>query len=171
MEKQSNNPIPKKQITLSDFYPLIIIFLLIFSFTVARRIYYGWCPYSAMADFMGSFFLVFGIFKAINLNGFAEAYATYDIIAKEVFWYGYLYPFIEIGLGISYLIGWNPFVTNIITLVLMSVSSIGVAIQLSKKQTITCACLGTVFKIPMTYVTLLEDVVMAVMAAIMLLMW
>ena len=50
----------------------------------------------------------------------------------------------------------------------MAISSIGVAIELSKKKEIMCACLGVVFKLPMTYVTLLEDLLMAAMALIML---
>ena len=171
MNHQAPNPSQPNKYAFSDFYPLITIFLLIFSFTIARRIYAGyWCTFSAMSDFMGSFFIVFGTFKIMNLQGFAHAYAMYDIIAKEVRWYGYIYPFIEIALGISYFMRWKPFATNLITLVLMSVGSIGVAIQLAKKQTVVCACLGAVFKIPMTYVTLLEDLLMAVMAAIMLFM-
>ena len=52
----------------------------------------------------------------------------------------------------------------------MIVSSIGVTKELAQGRKITCACLGAVFKIPMTYVTLLEDVLMAVMALIMLAM-
>src|SRR5918995_2227821 len=84
MKPEHGKAIPQTNIQLSDFYPLIIIFLLIFSFTIGRRIYFGWSFHAAMADFMGSFFLVFGIFKAINLQGFAQAYATYDIIAKSL---------------------------------------------------------------------------------------
>jgi hypothetical protein len=50
----------------------------------------------------------------------------------------------------------------------MLISALGVANELRKKQTIMCACLGTVFKIPMTYVTLFEDLLMASMALYML---
>jgi hypothetical protein len=35
--------------------------------------------------------------------------------------------------------------------------------------TTECACLGTVFKLPMTYVTVVEDLLMVAMAAVMLL--
>jgi hypothetical protein len=36
------------------------------------------------------------------------------------------------------------------------------------KDEIQCACLGTVFKLPMTTVTIVEDLLMVVMAAAML---
>ncbi len=119
---------------------------------------------------MASFFLVFGFFKVINLGGFVKAYALYDLIAKKYSWYGYVYPFLEIGLGIAYLSKWNLPVINFLTLVLMLISAAGVFNELRKGSHIVCACLGAVFKLPMTYVTLAEDLLMALMALAILLM-
>ncbi len=154
---------------LKDFLPLIIIFSLIIAFTVLRQWYLGINLANAMYDFMAAFFLVFGFFKVINLAGFAEAYSTYDIIAQRFFAYGYIYPFIEIALGLCYLFRYQLVITNWVTLIVMITSSIGVAIELSKQKEIMCACLGAIFKIPMTYVTLAEDVIMGLMALVMLL--
>jgi len=154
--------------TYKDFIPLGFIFLLITIFTFIRQFYSGFDLMIAMQDFMAGFFIIFSLFKIINIKGFAEAYSMYDIIAKRFFMYGYLYPFIELGLGIAYLMQWFPLAINILTVILMLISSIGVAQELMKKRVIPCACLGVVFKIPMTYVTLLEDLLMAVMALIMI---
>jgi hypothetical protein len=52
----------------------------------------------------------------------------------------------------------------------MSINSIGVYIALQKKETLMCACLGSLFKLPMTYVTLAEDLIMGLMALIMIFM-
>jgi hypothetical protein len=157
--------------TYTNYIPLISIFLIIISSTILKQFYSGFNVMNAMQDFMGIFFIVFSIFKIINIKGFAEAYSQYDIIAKNFFAYGYIYPFIELGLGIAYLMRWNPLITNSITAGIMLVSSIGVVQQLLKKNVLTCACLGAVFKIPMTYVTLLEDLLMAVMAIITLIFY
>ncbi len=154
--------------TFKDFLPLIIIFLVILSCVLVRQWFTGWDIHSAMNDFMAGFFLVFGAFKLLNLNAFAEAYTTYDIIAKRSATYAYLYPFIEIALGLAYLFRLWPTATNLVTVIVMTISSIGVAQELAQKRTIVCACLGTVFKIPMTYVTLFEDILMAGMALIAL---
>lgn len=79
-----------------------------------------------------------------------------------------IYPFIELFLGIAYFDQWHLNIINFITLILMFVSALGVANELSKGKNIVCACLGALFKIPMTYVTLIEDLMMALMAFVML---
>lgn len=121
-----------------------------------------------MNVFMAGFFLVFSFFKMLNLKGFADSYVMYDVVAKAVPAWAYLYAFIELGLGIAYTINFNPFITNIITLVVMSVSIIGVLKSVLNKQKIQCACLGAVFNLPMSTVTIIEDALMIAMSAIML---
>ncbi len=153
-----------------DFIPLMVIFALIVLVTLTHQLYYGWNLAQGMMIFMASFFLIFGAFKVINLAGFAQAYSMYDLIAKRFYWYGYVYPFLELALGFAYLFKWNMVATNLVTLLLMLVSAAGVYNELKKGKHITCACLGALFKIPMTYVTFLEDLLMAVMAFAMLLM-
>jgi len=39
--------------------------------------------HSVMLDFMAGFFLVFSFFKLLDLRGFADAYQSYDIIARR----------------------------------------------------------------------------------------
>jgi hypothetical protein len=73
------------------------------------------------------------------------------------------------ALGIAYVVQFNPLVTNWVTLILMSVSSIGVVQSLLNKRKIQCACLGAVFNLPMSKVTLIEDALMAGMALVMIL--
>jgi copper chaperone CopZ len=121
-----------------------------------------------MNHFMGGFFLVFSFFKLLNLKGFAESYATYDILAKRWQGYGYLYAFIELMLGLAYITGFNPLVTNAVTLTVMSISLIGVLESLLNKRKIRCACLGDVFNLPMSTVTVIEDALMIAMSALML---
>ncbi len=123
---------------------------------------------SLMNNFMGGFFVVFSLFKLLNLSGFAEAYATYDIIASRSRTYGLSYPFIELLLGIAFFTGFAPLATNIATLILMSIGSVGVLQALRTKRKFQCACLGTALKLPMTKVTLVEDVTMGLMAFIMI---
>lgn len=122
----------------------------------------------AMGNFMGGFFLAFSFFKLLDLRGFVDSFQTYDVVARPLRAYGYLYPFIELGLGVAYLIGLAPVATNVVTLVVMLVGIVGVSQALLQKRQIQCACLGTVFNLPMSKVTFIEDGVMATMAAAML---
>lgn len=121
-----------------------------------------------MRHFMAGFFIVFSFFKLLNLKGFADSYAMYDIIAGRWKGWGLVYPFVELGLGLLYLIGVWPFWTNVIAIVILSVSSIGVIQSNLNKRKIKCACLGDVFNLPMSTVTIIEDVGMVVMAIVML---
>ena len=121
-----------------------------------------------MQYFMAGFFIVFSFFKFLNLTGFAESYAMYDILAKRVKVYGLVYPFIELILGVAYLTGFEPTITYIATICIMGFSSIGVIQSVLDKKKIRCACLGAVFNLPMSMVTIIENLIMVLMALIML---
>ena len=121
-----------------------------------------------MTHFMAGFFLVFSFFKLLNLKDFAESYAMYDVVAKKVSAWAYLYAFIELGLGISYLLNYNPLVTNVVAFIVMSLSIIGVLQSVFNKKKIQCACLGAVFNLPMSTVTIIEDGLMILMSVIMI---
>jgi len=122
-----------------------------------------------MRHFMAGFFLVFSFFKFLNLSGFATSYAMYDIIAKRFPAWGYLYACIEFLLGIAFLINFNLLFTNLATLVVMSISIIGVLQSVLNKRKIQCACLGDVFNLPMSTVTIIEDGLMILMSISMIL--
>ncbi len=55
-----------------------------------------------------------------------------------------------------------------IAIIILGVSSIGVIKSNLAKQKIQCACLGSVFNLPMSTVTIVEDLLMVVMAELML---
>ena len=122
----------------------------------------------AMRNFMGGFFVAFSFFKLLDLRGFVDSFQTYDVLARPVRAYGYAYPFVELGLGVAYLAGLAPVATNLVTLVVMLIGLVGVSQALLQKRRIQCACLGTVFNLPMSRVTFIEDGLMAAMAATML---
>lgn len=154
--------------SIEQFKPLIIIATIIVALTLLLQSINGFTISGFMLDFMGIFFIVFGGFKLLNLKAFAQAYKEYDLITQQFPIWGYAYPFIEVALGLAYLLRFNIKIISLITLGLMIIGSIGVYKKLQKKEMVTCACLGTVFKLPMTYVTLAEDLIMALMACYML---
>lgn len=157
----------------NSYYPIFLIFGYITGISLLIQFASGgfdWMQW--MSHFMAGFFLVFSFFKLMNLRGFAEGYGSYDIVAKAVPAWGYIYPFVELALGIAFLTSFEPFITNIVTLVVMGVSSVGVIQSLMKNSTFQCACLGTVIKLPLSKVTLFEDLLMVTMSAVMVIkMW
>ncbi len=155
---------------LEIYRPILLIFfyITIVSIIIAFRSD-GEKWHAGMNAFMAGFFLVFSFFKLLNLSGFASSYAMYDIVAKKWNAWGYIYAFIELGLGVSYCLNCCPFVTNIVTLLVMSISIIGVMQSVLNKKKIQCACLGAIFDLPMSTVTIIEDVLMILMSGLMLL--
>lgn len=159
----------KQQSFLATYRPLLLVFgYLLGVVAVAEVTAGGFDGMRAMANFMGGFFVAFSFFKLLNLRGFVDAYQTYDVLARLVRAYGYAYPFIELGLGVAYIARLAPVVTSLVTLLVMLVSAVGVTQALLQKRRIRCACLGTVFNLPMTKVTFVEDALMAGMALVML---
>lgn len=174
---QSLAPLPKYQLVEDisseqnehSFKPLILVIAFILLSVLLAQINQGeFDMMQSMRLFMGGFFIVFSFFKFLNLNGFANAYLSYDIIASQWKTWGYVYPFIELGLGVMYILNAFPLATNLTAIVVMGLSSVGVVKAIRSESKIKCACLGTGFNLPMTTVTLIEDLGMVVMAAIML---
>lgn len=155
------------------YKPLLIIvgLILLPSTALSLRDFYNdaFIWQQSMMYFMAGFFLVFSGLKLLDVPGFAEGYSTYDLLAQRVKAYGYIYPFLELALGLSYITAFAPVITNIATVILMLFSGIGVTQSLMQKKKFQCACLGTFIKVPLTNVTIVEDFGMAAMAAAMLL--
>jgi hypothetical protein len=93
----------------------------------------------------------------------------YDPLAKAIPVYAWIYPFIEITLGLMFLTRFHTEVALIATIVVLGITTIGVTKSLLDKKSIRCACLGTALKLPMTEATFIENLIMIVMAAWMLL--
>lgn len=154
---------------LETYKPLLLIVFFILLTTLLAQF-----PFSSfngilwMRHFMAGFFIVFSFFKFLNLAGFAESYAMYDVVAARWNTWGYIYPFVELGLGLLYLTNLFPTFTNVATIIILGISSIGVIQSNLSKRKIKCACLGDVFNLPMSTVTIVEDVSMVVMAVVML---
>ena len=154
-----------------SYYPLYLIIAYIAGVATINHVHLDGINWAGwMNQFMAGFFLVFSAFKLMNLSGFADGYATYDLLAKRWHGYGYIYPFLELGLGILLVGQWLPFATLILIIVIMGFSSLGVINSLLKKQKLHCACLGTILKVPLSSITLIEDLTMVVLAAFVLVM-
>ncbi|MES2985717.1 MAG: MauE/DoxX family redox-associated membrane protein [Patescibacteria group bacterium] len=152
--------------------PLLSIFAFIILLTISTAIILqNFGVMNLMMMSMAYFFIVFGLFKLSNLQGFAKAYAMYDILAMKSKTYALSYPFIEVILGLMYLLSFGGIYRDVFTFFIMSISAYGVWKALQVKDEIPCACLGTVFKVPMTKVTLFENVFMALMALYMIWMY
>ena len=121
-----------------------------------------------MNNVMGTIFIVFGVLKLVNLKKFAEIFSKYDLVSKRIPFYGYVYPFIEILLGVSFFYKNYRIKSYIFTIILMILSLVGVFISIGRGTSLRCGCLGSFFHIPLSYVTISENIVMLTMSTYLL---
>ncbi len=152
---------------LQQLKPLLLIFLYLFSAAILLN-YKQWDTGEFMLDFMGLFYIVFSFFKLLDLKGFPESFRMYDPLARVFPAYGWIYPFIELVLGLLFLMRLQIIAALVITLVILGITTIGVTKTLLDKKSIRCACLGTALQLPMTEATFIENFIMLVMAISML---
>jgi len=143
--------------------PLFIILGYIFIASILLN-YKNWNSSNAMLDFMGLFYIIFSFFKILDIKGFSMSFRMYDPLAKQAPIYGYIYPFIEVILGLMFLIRYEVNIALILTLIVLGITTIGVTQTLLNKRSIKCACLGTTLNLPMTEATFIENALMIIMA-------
>ena len=165
--KTTSSSIDREKSDLHQLFPLFLIFayIIIASALLNKN---PWDINGFMLDFMGLFYVVFSFFKLLDLKGFPESFKMYDPIAKVIPLYGWVYPFIEVALGVMFLMRIETPIALIITLIVLGITTIGVTKTLLDKKSIQCACLGTALKLPMTKATFIENSIMIVMAIVML---
>ena len=112
---------------------------------------------------MGSLLAVLAILKLIDIKGFAERFAQYDLLAAKSRPYAIAYPFIELLLGLGLIAQWQTWWMGLISLIIFGIGAIGVARALVRKQKLQCACVGAKFNLPLTAFTLGEDILMVLM--------
>ena len=153
---------------LATYKPILLIFgyiTIVALIAATEQTNFNWMH--GMNVFMAGFFLTFSFFKMLDLKGFADSYAMYDIVAKKFKKWGILYAFIELALGVAFAANFQPLLTNVVTLVIMGISIIGVLQSVLNNKKIKCACLAAVFNLPMSTVTIIEDGLMIIMSTIM----
>ena len=85
------------RIWFETYKPILLIFFYISLVTILIQLTnHHFDVMQAMQHFMAGFFIVFSFFKLLNLKGFAESYAMYDVLAKKIIAWGYLYAFLEL---------------------------------------------------------------------------
>ncbi|WP_159946545.1 heavy-metal-associated domain-containing protein [Polaribacter septentrionalilitoris] len=157
----------EKKSKSEQLYPLFLIFGYILVSSVLMNIN-PWETNAFMLDFMGLFYIIFSFFKILDVKGFAMSFQMYDPLAKVIPKYAFVYPFIELSLGLLFLFEYKIRFALFATLVILGITTVGVIKSLLDKKTIKCACLGSVLNLPMTKATFIENSIMILMAIYML---
>jgi len=170
-EKNDMLSMPMEEVEEKSEWRQLFPLFLIFGYITAAATLINRNPWNGegfMLDFMGLFYIVFSFFKMLDLKGFPDSFRMYDPLAKKVPVYATVYPFIETTLGLMFLMRFEISIALYATVIILGLTTIGVAKVLLDKKSIQCACLGTALKLPMTKATFIENTIMIVMAVAMI---
>ncbi|MCC5841380.1 MAG: hypothetical protein JJT96_14780 [Opitutales bacterium] len=157
---------------LVRYIPLLVVVVLAALGAGALQFRIGaFDPHSWMHSFMGLFLLNFAMLKLFDLEGFADGFQMYDLLAKPFRPYALAYPFIELMLGLAYLAQVSPAATYAVTIVVMLFGAVGVFKALREGLDVDCACMGTSLNVPLSTVAVIENLGMALMAIAMLILY
>lgn len=148
--------------TLKDYWPLAMLFVVsVLTALVAA-------PHAFMHHMMGMVFLLFAVFKMINITGFVEGLGKYDLLAQKVKAYAYLVPFIEFAFALAFFAHVETLPLYAAVLLYTGYNAVTVKLALKKGLDTRCACLGTALNLPLSTVSFWENIVMAGMTLIMM---
>lgn len=117
---------------------------------------------------VGTVFLLLGIVKLYNLNQFVSIFNKYDIIGSNIPSYGYLFPFLEIILGILFLKQSKIRLLYPFTIILITINILGVINGLQSKYKLKCGCIGSFIDLPLSYLTILENLFILIKTGILI---
>jgi len=117
-----------------------------------------------MSMLMGFILIEFALVKLFDIDRFVEKFSKYDLISSRIKFYGYLFPLIELAIGLAYIGHYNPVVTSWVMLIIGTISIVGILLSLRKKEKLTCACMGSAADMPLGTITVIENALMIGMA-------
>ncbi len=150
---------------MTRYKPLLLLVVFILLGSAAFQVSLGaFDGHLFMNHLMAGFFIGFSFFKLLDLTAFAQSFAGYDPIARILPSYGSIYPFVELSLGLLFLSGVGLPAAKVLTILVLSPTTYGVYQKLRNKGQIECACLGTGFNLPLSNLTIAENLAMIAMA-------
>ena len=150
---------------VGSYSSLIIALSIVTVFAAIAMLIEGYIELHVFMQYlMAGYFLVFGITQTLSLKKSAKMLQQYDTIAKHVPVYGYVYPPLQIALGLAYLLWISPIIVNVIAATVLFLTLVGVIDVLETKKKVRCGCLGETMNVSVGWVTFFENAIMFVMA-------
>ncbi len=104
---------------------------------------------------------ILAIQKLQDLTSFSNQFLTYDLLARKVVRYAYVYPFAEVFAGLGMLAGLSAWLVSPVALFIGGVGAISVikAVYMDKRE-LKCACVGGNSNVPLGFISLTENIFM-----------
>lgn len=150
-----------------SYGPVIALFSMTALMALATSIAAFGQPITLMAAewFIAFSMCALALQKLRDIDSFADEFVSYDLLAQKYRPYAKIYPFAEGGAGILMIAGILGFVSIPVALFIGTIGAISVykAVYLDKRD-LRCACVGGQSNVPLGFVSLIENVMMVLMA-------
>ena len=115
--------------------------------------------------------LVLAIQKLRDLHSFTNQFLGYDLLARKIVRYAYVYPFAEAFAGLTMLtdVPWLMLIGAVVAIIIGGINGVSVfkAVYIDKRE-LKCACVGGNSNVPLGFVSLTENIMMVAMGLYML---
>ena len=153
------------------YRPVITVFAVTALLALAVSYALSGNPFTVRAAewFISFSMVVLAILKLQNVETFSTMFLNYDLLAKRWVRYGYIYPFAEAGAGLLMTAGALNWISIPVALFIGTIGAVSVfkAVYIDKRD-LKCACVGGDSIVPLGFVSLTENLMMAAMAVWML---
>ena len=155
----------------TTYKPVIAIFSVALVLSVAINYLLSWPSdgWMIIPNFIALAMVLLAVQKLQDLESFSTMFLGYDLLAQKWVPYAYFFPFGELVAGLLMLTGLLPVVSIPVALFIGTVGAVSIykAVYVDKRE-LKCACVGGTSKVPLGFVSLLEDLMMVGMAVLML---
>ena len=112
---------------------------------------------------------ILALLKLQDVESFATMFLNYDLLARRVVRYGYVYPFAELLAGVLMIAGLGMWLSIPVAAFMGMIGAVSVvkAVYVDRRD-LRCACVGGASKVPLGFVSLTENAMMVAMAGMML---
>ncbi len=139
---------------------------------VGTLVYGSYLGIDSLNDFLriyiGISLVSFGVLKTFKLLDFAESHQRYDLISRHFILYGYMYPFIEITLGVFLVINYHVVIAYSILIPILCLRVLSVWHTIAINTKVNYAYLEGFFKIRISYATVIIDLLIILFGFIQL---
>jgi glutaredoxin len=155
----------------TTYQPIIALFAMtaLMAFAASYAVYGSVLTVRAAEWFIAFSMCILAMLKLQNVDKFATMFLNYDLLAKRWVPYATIYPYAEALAGMLMVAGALHWVSIPVALFIGTIGAVSVfkAVYIDKRD-LKCACVGGDSNVPLGFVSLTENVMMAAMAVWML---
>ncbi len=151
----------------TTYRPVVAIFATAFLAALAITLAAGGGAVATLERFVAVAMVLLGLQKLQDVEGFTNTFLGYDLLARREVRYAYFYPYLETGAGLLMLTGATLLALGAapVALVIGTIGAVSVfkAVWIDRRE-LKCACVGGGSSVPLGFVSLTENLMMAGMA-------